>query len=76
MPCGAFPLLPFPHPGPAPPHGGAAKCHSGKGRGGVRRAGDVLTTGRVSACFGHPVRIARTDGRWTVRAERVTGTVV
>ncbi|MFB7217258.1 ABC transporter ATP-binding protein [Streptomyces sp. NPDC056227] len=36
-------------------------------------ADEVLTTGRVSDCFGHPVRIARTDGRWTARAQRVTG---
>ncbi|MFB6780437.1 ABC transporter ATP-binding protein [Streptomyces sp. NPDC056352] len=35
-------------------------------------ADEVLTTGRVSDCFGHPVRIARTDGRWTARAQRVT----
>ncbi|MFE7708044.1 ABC transporter ATP-binding protein [Streptomyces sp. NPDC057486] len=34
-------------------------------------ADEVLTTGRVSDCFGHPVRIARTDGRWTARAQRV-----
>ncbi|MGY3678925.1 hypothetical protein ACVWXU_002548 [Streptomyces sp. TE33382] len=31
-------------------------------------AGRVLTTDRVSDCFGHPVRIERTDGRWTARA--------
>ncbi|MFE7241513.1 ABC transporter ATP-binding protein [Streptomyces sp. NPDC057582] len=36
-------------------------------------ADEVLTTGRVSDCFGHPVRIARTDGRWTARAQCVTG---
>ncbi|OKI46959.1 ABC transporter ATP-binding protein [Streptomyces sp. TSRI0281] len=34
-------------------------------------ADDVLTTDQVSGCFGHPVRIARTDGRWTARAQRV-----
>ncbi|WNI21684.1 ATP-binding cassette domain-containing protein [Streptomyces sp. ITFR-16] len=33
-------------------------------------ADGVLTTDRVSECFGHPVRIARTDGRWTARAQR------
>lgn len=33
-------------------------------------ADEVLTTDRVSECFGHPVRIARTDGRWTARAQR------
>lgn len=33
-------------------------------------ADEVLTTDRVSKCFDHPVRIARTDGRWTARAER------
>lgn len=30
----------------------------------------VLTTDLVSDCFGHPVRISRTDGRWTARARR------
>lgn len=35
-------------------------------------ADDVLTTEQVSDCFGHPVRIARTEGRWTARAQRVT----
>ncbi|MFF8916300.1 ABC transporter ATP-binding protein [Streptomyces sp. NPDC015032] len=34
-------------------------------------ADGVLTTDRVSDCFGHPVRISRTDGRWTARAQRV-----
>ncbi|MCK2215938.1 ATP-binding cassette domain-containing protein [Actinomadura sp. ATCC 31491] len=35
--------------------------------------GGVLTTELVSACFGHPVRIARSeDGRWTARAAPVT----
>ncbi|GAA2429072.1 ATP-binding cassette domain-containing protein [Streptomyces pulveraceus] len=34
-------------------------------------ADEVLTTDRVSDCFGHPVRISRTDGRWTARAQRV-----
>lgn len=33
-------------------------------------ADEVLTTDLVSDCFGHPVRIARTDGRWTARAQR------
>lgn len=33
-------------------------------------ADEVLTTDLVSKCFDHPVRIARTDGRWTARAER------
>jgi iron complex transport system ATP-binding protein len=31
---------------------------------------EVLTTELVSACFGHPVSIARHDGRWTARAAR------
>ncbi|MBP0462120.1 ABC transporter ATP-binding protein [Streptomyces montanisoli] len=35
-------------------------------------ADDVLTTDQVSKCFDHPVRIARTEGRWTARAERVS----
>ncbi|MFC8452223.1 ABC transporter ATP-binding protein [Kitasatospora sp. NPDC057223] len=29
---------------------------------------DVVTTELISACFGHPIRIARHDGRWTARA--------
>ncbi|MEW9550385.1 ABC transporter ATP-binding protein [Nonomuraea sp. NPDC050783] len=34
----------------------------------------VLTTELVSACFGHPVRIARSeDGRWSARAALVVG---
>ncbi|MFG2406613.1 ABC transporter ATP-binding protein [Streptomyces brevispora] len=33
-------------------------------------ADEVLTTDRVSDCFGHPVGISRTDGRWTARAQR------
>ncbi|MEV0786423.1 ATP-binding cassette domain-containing protein [Streptomyces sp. NPDC050423] len=33
-------------------------------------ADEVLTTDQVSDCFGHPVRISRTDGRWTARAQR------
>jgi iron complex transport system ATP-binding protein len=31
-------------------------------------AADVLTTAAVSACFGVPVTIERSDGRWTARA--------
>ncbi|MFJ5113449.1 ABC transporter ATP-binding protein [Streptomyces sp. NPDC088551] len=38
---------------------------------GAGPADEVLTTDRVSTCFDHPVRISRTDGRWTARAERV-----
>ncbi|AXG80987.1 ABC transporter ATP-binding protein [Streptomyces paludis] len=37
---------------------------------GAGPADDVLTTERVSECFGHPVRISRTEGRWTARAGR------
>ncbi|MER5275728.1 ATP-binding cassette domain-containing protein [Streptomyces sp. NPDC002809] len=33
-------------------------------------ADEVLTTDQVSDCFGHPVRISRTDGRWSARAHR------
>ncbi|WP_371630911.1 ATP-binding cassette domain-containing protein [Streptomyces sp. NBC_00341] len=33
-------------------------------------ADEVLTTEQVSDCFGHPVRISRTDGRWAARARR------
>ncbi|WP_371501421.1 ATP-binding cassette domain-containing protein [Kitasatospora sp. NBC_00374] len=29
---------------------------------------EVLTTELVSDCFRHPIRISRTDGRWTARA--------
>ncbi|MEV8633753.1 ATP-binding cassette domain-containing protein [Streptosporangium sp. NPDC051023] len=32
---------------------------------------DVLTTGRISACFDHPVRITRSDGRWSAKADAV-----
>ena len=32
------------------------------------RVDEVLTTELVSTCFGHPIRIARHDGRWTARA--------
>lgn len=38
---------------------------------GVGTADEVLTTDRVSTCFDHPVRIARTDGRWSARADRI-----
>jgi iron complex transport system ATP-binding protein len=31
------------------------------------RAEDVLTGDQVSACFDHPVRLTRVDGRWSVR---------
>ncbi|MDT3440387.1 MULTISPECIES: ABC transporter ATP-binding protein [unclassified Pseudofrankia] len=30
---------------------------------------EVLTTDRVSACFGHPIRVARLDGRFVARAQ-------
>ncbi|MBO0913581.1 ABC transporter ATP-binding protein [Streptomyces laculatispora] len=36
-------------------------------------ADEVLTTDQVSDCFGHPVRISRTDGRWTARARPAAG---
>ncbi len=29
---------------------------------------EVVTTELISECFGHPIRIARHDGRWTARA--------
>ncbi|GHF16447.1 ABC transporter ATP-binding protein [Amycolatopsis deserti] len=32
-------------------------------------ADDVVTTDHISKCFDHPVRITRTEGRWTARAE-------
>ncbi|MEV6209061.1 ABC transporter ATP-binding protein [Kitasatospora sp. NPDC051914] len=31
---------------------------------------EVITTELISACFGHPISIARHDGRWTARAAR------
>lgn len=31
---------------------------------------EVLTTERVSACFAHPIRVARLDGRFVARAQR------
>lgn len=31
-------------------------------------AAEVVTTELVSACFGHPIRITREDGRWAARA--------
>ncbi|WP_405010344.1 ABC transporter ATP-binding protein [Kitasatospora sp. NBC_01539] len=37
---------------------------------------EVLTTELVSACFGHPVSIARHDGRWTARAARTAPTAL
>ncbi|MFG3052758.1 ABC transporter ATP-binding protein [Kitasatospora sp. NPDC048239] len=30
--------------------------------------GEVMTTELISACFGHPIRISRHEGRWTARA--------
>lgn len=31
---------------------------------------DIVTTELVSACFEHPIRISRADGRWAARADR------
>ncbi|MDH6138368.1 hypothetical protein P3T35_000345 [Kitasatospora sp. GP30] len=31
-------------------------------------APDVVTTDLISACFDHPVRITREEGRWAARA--------
>ncbi|MGW1722440.1 ABC transporter ATP-binding protein [Streptomyces sp. NPDC002306] len=36
-------------------------------------AAEVLTSDQVSECFGHPVRLSRADGRWSVRAGRRAG---
>ncbi|GAA2807382.1 ABC transporter ATP-binding protein [Saccharopolyspora taberi] len=36
---------------------------------------EVLTTEHVSRCFGHPVRIARTEGRWAATAARAAAFV-
>ncbi|MEU3200610.1 MULTISPECIES: ABC transporter ATP-binding protein [unclassified Streptomyces] len=33
-------------------------------------ADEVLTSDQVSKCFDHPIRLARADGRWSVRAGR------
>ena len=35
---------------------------------GVGPADEVVTTELVSACFGHPIRITRDEGRWAARA--------
>ncbi|MGX4655024.1 ABC transporter ATP-binding protein [Micromonospora sp. SCSIO 07396] len=35
-------------------------------------ADEVLTGDQVSKCFDHPIRLTRTDGRWSVRANRPT----
>ncbi|MEV4726890.1 ABC transporter ATP-binding protein [Micromonospora humida] len=35
-------------------------------------ADEVLTSDQVSKCFDHPIRLTRTDGRWSVRANRPT----
>ncbi|BFO18277.1 hypothetical protein SHKM778_46650 [Streptomyces sp. KM77-8] len=32
--------------------------------------GEVLTSDQVSKCFDHPIRLTRTDGRWSVTARR------
>ncbi|MGF6882410.1 iron complex transport system ATP-binding protein [Nocardia sp. GAS34] len=32
--------------------------------------GEVLTSENISACFDHPIRLSRTDGRWQVRSDR------
>ncbi|WP_216896455.1 ABC transporter ATP-binding protein [Nocardia alni] len=31
---------------------------------------DVLTSENITACFDHPIRLTRTDGRWQVRSDR------
>ncbi|WP_436850980.1 ABC transporter ATP-binding protein [Streptomyces hokutonensis] len=33
-------------------------------------ADEVLTSDQVSKCFDHPIRLTRTDGRWSVRTSR------
>lgn len=33
-------------------------------------ADEVLTSDQLSTCFDHPIRLARTDGRWSVRTRR------
>lgn len=33
-------------------------------------ADEVLTSDQVSKCFDHPISLTRTDGRWSVRANR------
>ncbi|MFJ4679861.1 MULTISPECIES: ABC transporter ATP-binding protein [unclassified Kitasatospora] len=35
-------------------------------------ATEVLTTGLVSECFRHPIRITRSEGRWSARTRRGT----
>ncbi|MEW2066220.1 ATP-binding cassette domain-containing protein [Streptomyces sp. NPDC007346] len=34
---------------------------------------EVLTGDQVSTCFAHPIRLTRTEGRWSVRASRPVG---
>ncbi|MGD3107098.1 ABC transporter ATP-binding protein [Streptomyces sp. YGL11-2] len=36
-------------------------------------ADEVLTSDQISKCFDHPIRLTRTDGRWSVRTHRPTG---
>ncbi|MER6145500.1 ATP-binding cassette domain-containing protein [Streptomyces sparsogenes] len=36
-------------------------------------ADEVVTSEPISACFGHPVRITRADGRWAARTGRGAG---
>jgi iron complex transport system ATP-binding protein len=35
-------------------------------------ADEILTSDQVSKCFDHPIRLTRTDGRWSVRTSRPT----
>ena len=35
---------------------------------GIGPVAEIVTTELVSACFGHPIRITREDGRWAARA--------
>ncbi|MFS8201879.1 ABC transporter ATP-binding protein [Streptomyces sp. CWNU-52B] len=36
-------------------------------------ADEVLTSDQASECFGHPIRLSRADGRWSVRTGRPAG---
>ncbi|MFF6896935.1 ATP-binding cassette domain-containing protein [Streptomyces hydrogenans] len=36
----------------------------------ARRVGEILAGLQASACFDHPVRLTRADGRWSVRTRR------
>ena len=70
----ADPASPPDRPGHAPLRGDPAGVHPRRAScrdGALMAAGpldDVMTSARVSACFGVPVTVGCTDGRWWSRA--------